>query len=108
MGIGGTFGSVASKFYTRLNAQAAGNVVSGAWKRGGMTYSALNGFGAGKAMSSGMAAKEFGTSMYKGMKKWAWTSPRSGLTRGIRTGTLGAGLYLGKNLVDPRDNFGPF
>ena len=101
-------GRAATKLFTRINAGRAVNMVSGAMHKGGATYGIFRGAGAGRAMSAGYASKEFGSSAYKGLRNWAWTSPRSNLTRGLRVGALGATGLTAANFVRPKNNWGPF
>ena len=76
--------NVTKSYLTRLNAGSAVRLVSGGWGRGGIT-------GAGR-----------------GFRTWATRNPRSALTRATRIGTVaGAGLLAG-NVLNPRNNFGPF
>ena len=101
------FARNATKSYlTRLNAARAMDVV----KRGALAGRA--GYSIGTAAGGRMMGARFGAStaageLYKGLRQWAWTSPRSALTRGIRIGTAagvvgGAGLAA-RGIMQDRD-----
>ena len=80
----------ATKMYLkRLNAQSAVTLVSGGFKKGMAT-------GGYKGAIMGAAS---------GARRWAWTAPRTSMTRGIRIGTAAAGAgatYMGgRSIMSP-------
>ena len=79
------------QYVTKLNAASAVNLVNGGWKAG---------------MKTGVKDAFMGAG--RGYRTWATRNPRTALTSGIRIGsTIGAGLLAG-NVINPKDNWGPF
>jgi len=86
---------IGTAYLRRLNAGYAAKMVTGGMKIG-TGIGGIRGVGYGAGIAG------------KGLYNWAWKNQVSPLTRSIRTGTaVGAGLLAG-NVLNPRNNRGPF
>jgi hypothetical protein len=93
------FARNATKSYlTRLNARAAMDVVkkSAVMGRAGYNVGTMAG---GRMVGARLGIETGARELYKGMRQWAWTSPRTALTRGIRIGTAAGAVGGGAMMI---------